>query len=318
LSYSTYLGGSDLDFGVGIAVDTSGNAYVTGSTFSPDFPTVHPLPAPHIGLQSIQAFVSKLSFDSATSTLSLAYSTYLAGSGGLDEGRGIAVDTSGNVYVTGDTDSPDFPIVHPLPAPNNVVRGSDAFVSKLSFDSATSTLSLAYSTYLGGSVDAAGVGIAVDTSGNAYVTGNTSSPDFPTVHPLPASHIALRDAFVAKLAPTCTTPPTITDVSVNPTVLWPPNDKMVNVMVNYSVTAGCGGTTNSSLSVASNEPVNGIGDGNTSPDWVVLGPYNLELRAERAGTGTGRIYTITIFSKDTFGNTASQTVTVRVPHDKGH
>jgi hypothetical protein len=320
LAYSTYLGGSDVDEVSGIAVDTSGNAYVTGDTFSPDFPIMHPLPAPNSALQGFDdAFVSKLSFDSLTSTLSLAYSTYLGGSGS-EFGGGIAVDASGNAYVTGETDSPNFPIVHPLPAPNNALQNGDAFVSKLSFDSATSTLSLAYSTYLGGSSGDAGFGIAVDASGNAYLTGATSSPDFPTVHRLPAPNDALRggDAFVAKLAPTCTAPPTITDVSVNPTVLWPPNHKMVNAMVNYKVTAGCGGTTTSSLSVASNEPVNEIGDGNTSPDWVVLGPYNLELRAERAGTGTGRIYTITIFSKDTFGNTASQTVTVRVPHDKGH
>jgi hypothetical protein len=141
------------------------------------------------------------------------------------------------------------------------------------------------------------------------------------VHPLPAPNNTLHgngDAFVAKLAPTCTTPPTITNVSMNPAVLWPPNHRMVNAMVKYNVTAGCGGTTTSSLSVASNEPVNGTGDGNTSPDWLVLGPHNLELRAERAGAGTGRIYTITIFSKDTFGNAASETVTVRVPHDEGH
>jgi hypothetical protein len=170
LSYSTYLGGSISESGSSIAVDTSGNAYVTGGTFSPDFPTVHQLPAPNIGIQSIQAFVSKLSFDTATSTLSLAYSTYLAGSGGFDSGRGIAVDSSGNAYVTGSTDSPDFPIVHPLPAPNNALQGTDAFVSKLSFDSATSTLSLAYSTYLGGSSDSFfsgsdfGFGIAIDTS----------------------------------------------------------------------------------------------------------------------------------------------------------
>jgi hypothetical protein len=200
------------------------------------------------------------------------------------------------------------------------LQAGDAFVSKLSFDSATSALSLAYSTYLGGSAGDAGSGIAVDTSGNAYLTGATSSPNFPIVHPLPAPNNALRggDAFVAKIAPTCTTPPTITGVSVIPEMLWPPNHKIVNATVNYNVTAGCGGTTTSRLSVASNEPVNGIGDGNTSPDWVVLGPHNLELRAERAGAGTGRIYTITISSKDTFGNAASKTVTVRVPHDQGH
>jgi hypothetical protein len=98
-------------------------------------------------------------------------------------------------------------------------------------------------------------------------------------------------------------------------MLWPPNHKMVNTTVNYNVTAACGGTATSSLSVKSNEPVNGTGDGNTSPDWVVLGPHNVELRAERAGAGTGRIYTITIFSRDSFGNAASQTVTVTVPHN---
>jgi Beta-propeller repeat len=322
LAYSTYLGGSSRDdYGFGIAVDASGNAYVTGYTESPDFPTVHPLPAPNNALQGGRdAFVSKLSFNNTTSTLSLAYSTYLGGSGG-DYGFGIAVDASGNAYVTGITISPDFPTVHPLPAPNNALQGGvDAFVSKLSFDSASSTLSLAYSTYLGsGGED--GFGIAVDASGNAYVTGETSSSDFPTVHPLPAPNNALQgggDAFVAKIAPTCTTPPTITDVSVNPAVLWPPDHKIANATVNYNVTAGCGGTTTSSLSVASNEAVNGTGDGNTSPDWVVLGPHNVELRAERAGTGAGRIYTITIFSQDTFGNAASQTVTVTVPHDKGH
>ncbi len=327
LVYSTYLGGSVndfslADFGRGIAVDASGNAYVTGDTSSPNFPMVHPLPAPNNILQGPEdAFVSKLSFDSATSTLSLVYSTYLGGSNS-ELGSGIAVDASGNAYVTGNTSSPNFPMVHPLPAPNNALQGpEDAFVSKLSFNSTTGMLSLAYSAYLGGGGFDEGRGIAVDTSGNAYLTGVTSSPNFPIVHPLPAPNNALQgngDAFVAKLASPCTKPPTITGVSVIPAVLWPPNHKIINATVTYNVTAECGGTTTSSLSVASNEPVNGTGDGNTSPDWVVLGPHNVELRAERAGTGIGRIYTITISSRDTLGNAASQTVTVTVPHDKGH
>jgi hypothetical protein len=98
---------------------------------------------------------------------------------------------------------------------------------------------------------------------------------------------------------------------VNPAVLWPPNHKMVDVTLNYDVIAGCGGTTTSKLSVTSNEPVNGT-------DWVVLDPNNVALRADRSGTGTGRTYTITIFSQDSLGNAASQTVTVTVPHDNGH
>jgi hypothetical protein len=204
LIFSTFLGGSSDDLGSSIAVDAAGNAYVTGMTFSPSFPTSHPLPAPNNALQGVQnAFVSKLSFDSATSKLSLAYSAYLGGSG-EDTGTGIAVDALGNAYVTGFTGSANFPVVHSLPAPNNKLQGaSTAFVSKLSFDSATSTLSLAYSTYLGGSGGDNGAGIAVDALGNAYVTGQTGSSDFPTFHPLPTPKTIVQGgqyAFVSKLA----------------------------------------------------------------------------------------------------------------------
>jgi hypothetical protein len=202
--FSTFLGsGSGFDLGSSIAVDATGNAYVTGTTESPIFPTAHPLPAPNDALQGIQnAFVSKLSFDSATSKLSLAYSAYLGGSG-RDTGTGIAVDASGSAYVTGFTSSANFPIIHPLPAPNDKFQGaSTAFISKLSFDTATSTLSLAYSTYLGGSGGDSGAGIAVDAQGNAYVSGATGSPDFPTVHPLSTPENAIPGgeyAFVSKL-----------------------------------------------------------------------------------------------------------------------
>jgi len=163
LVYSAYLGGSGLDQGFGIAVDTSGNAYITGTTTSADFPGTPPMT--YGG--GIDAFVTKLSTNGT-----LIYSTYLSGSGS-DRGIAIAVDTSGNAYVTGNTDSTDFP------APSIVPRsgGVDAFVVKLS-----TTGGRLYGTYLGGSADDYGRGIAVDTAGNAYVTGETSSPDFPVTN----------------------------------------------------------------------------------------------------------------------------------------
>jgi hypothetical protein len=201
LAYSTYLGGSGFDAGGGIAKDAWGNAYVTGQTRSTDFPLAHSLPTNSVLRGGQNAFVSKLSFDARTATLSLAYSTYLGGSD-FDGGAGIAVDAWGNAYVTGDTSSSDFPLVHPLPA-NGVFQGVDhAFVSKLSFDAQTAMLALVYSTYLGGSGGDVGLGIAVDAWGNAYVTGQTQSADFPLAHPLPANSVfrGVDDAFVSKLS----------------------------------------------------------------------------------------------------------------------
>jgi len=110
-------------------------------------------------------------------------------------------------------------------------------------------------------------------------------------------------------------PPTITAVSTNPSQLGPPNHRMVNVTVDYSVSDNCGAAA-TSLSVASNEPVDGTGDGDTSPDWVVVDAHHVQLRAERAGGGTGRVYTITIRATDNAGNSSTQTVTVLVPHDE--
>ena len=185
LVYSTYLGGGDVDYGFGIAVDSSGNAYVTGMTPSTDFPTANPWQAANGG--GYDAFVAKINAAGSA----LVYSTYLGG-GDTEFGFGIAVDSSGNAYVTGDTYSTDFPTANPL---QGTFGGyADAFVVKL--NAAGSAI---YSTYLGGSSDDDGYAIAVDTSGNAYVTGDALSTDFPTANPLQAANGGDYDAFVAKL-----------------------------------------------------------------------------------------------------------------------
>ncbi|MDE2149501.1 MAG: SBBP repeat-containing protein [Gammaproteobacteria bacterium] len=190
LLYSTYLGGSDLDGIQSIAVDSSGDAYVAGGTFSDDFPTVNPLQATKAGIRS-SAFVAKL--DAAGSAP--LYSTYLGGNGSdFDGAVGIAVDGGGNAYVLGETSATDFPTTANALQPDNA-GGFDAFVSKLNSDGSA----LVYSTYLGSSGDDSPAAIAVDPSGNAYVLGATATSDFPTVNPLQANLAGGNDAFIARL-----------------------------------------------------------------------------------------------------------------------
>jgi len=174
LVYSTFLGGSGLDAGESVAVDSSGNAYIAGQTTSLNFPTNSPQQATNGG--QTDAFVAKLNAGGSA----LIYSTFLGGST-TETATSIAVDNTGNVYLTGQTDSINFPVLNALHPTLN--GGSDAFVTEL--NSAGS--GLIYSTYLGGGGGEGGKSIAVDNSGNAYVTGSTSSTDFPTTNPLQAN-----------------------------------------------------------------------------------------------------------------------------------
>jgi hypothetical protein len=190
LLYATFLGGSDHDRGYGIAVDASGNVYVTGWTYSSDFPTTASAYDDEWSGHG-DAFVVKLN----ASGTDLTYPTFLGGDWG-EYGRHIAVDASGNAYVAGFTYSDDFPTTaSPYDASFN---GGicDAFVVKLN----ASGTDLTYATFLGGSSDDYGYGIAVDASGNIYVTGETSSIDFPTTASAnDASFNGYIDAFVVKL-----------------------------------------------------------------------------------------------------------------------
>jgi formylglycine-generating enzyme required for sulfatase activity len=189
LVYSTFLGGSGEEHAEGVKVDGAGNAYVTGGTFSSDFPTTASA-ADTTNNGSKDVFVAKFN----ASGSALACSTYLGGSA-YEEAYGIALDAAGNVYVTGRTASSNFPTT--AGAVDGTSNGSDdAFVAKLS----TGGSVLEYSTYLGGSSSDSGYGIAVDGAGNACVTGRTASSNFPTTAgAVDGTSNGSNDAFVAKL-----------------------------------------------------------------------------------------------------------------------
>ena len=191
LVYSTYLGGSAENSALGIAVDSAGNAYLTGATNSSDFPETA-----RISTAGSGAFVTKLS----ASGTALSYSVLLGGANGAS-GAGIAVNTLGNAFVVGNTRSSDFPTTAgALQAVFGGTAGGDgdAFVSKISVDGK----SLVYSTYLGGSADESGRAIAIDADGNAYVAGTTQSTDFPVAQAFQgvcSANCSNTDVFVSKL-----------------------------------------------------------------------------------------------------------------------
>jgi uncharacterized protein (TIGR03437 family) len=189
--YSTLIGGSNFDACNGIGLDSAGNAYVAGATMSTDFPAVN---AVQTSLMSslaspynVDAFIAKLSADGTK----LLYSTYLGGSN-ADAALAIVTDSAGNAYVTGYTDSTNFPVSNGVFQPSfggsggqydTTYSSGDAFVVKMS-----PTGSIVYSTYLGGKLDDIGFAIAIDAQGNAYVGGSTLSSNFPTKQPFQAQN----------------------------------------------------------------------------------------------------------------------------------
>jgi protocatechuate 3,4-dioxygenase beta subunit len=240
LLYSTFLGGSAFDRGFDVAVDASG-AYVTGQTLSATYPTTAgSFDTSHNG--NDDAFVTKLN----PIGTALLYSTFLGGTGG-DFGSGVAVDASGSAYVTGSTSSTNFPTT--AGAYDTTHNGnSDAFVTKLN---PTGTAPLLYSTFLGGGGADTGEGIAVDASGSGYVTGQTSSTDYPTTPvAFDSTHNGNSDAFVTKLdlvanppvpnsialSPATDTNPAGTQHCVTATVRDQFNNTMSGVRVVFTVT----------------------------------------------------------------------------------
>lgn len=212
--YSTFIGGTWGDWAEGIALDNHGSAYVTGYTYSPNYPvTTGAYQTTNIGWSHsvVNAFITKLSADGSR----LVYSTYLGGTGTLstfgDTAYAIAVDSAGNAHVTGEAYSTDFPVTAgAYQAKNKATQwGSNVFVTELSADGS----SLVHSTYVGGSgIDVrgdTGHAIAVDADGNTYIAGGSPSSDFPvTKGAFQTENFGTKNkaanAFVVKLNPDCT------------------------------------------------------------------------------------------------------------------
>ncbi|MGP4076906.1 DUF7948 domain-containing protein [Halobacillus sp. K22] len=195
LIYSTYIGGSAFDAGLSIALDPDTNAYITGYTASESFPTTEGAYDREYNGGIFDAFVAKLNPDGTE----LIYSTYIGGSE-VDQALALAVDASGHAYITGNTNSENFPTTAGA-YDTNYNGGTDLFATKLNPDGTE----LVYSTYLGGTVFDGGYGIAVDASGNSYITGATQSTDFPTTANAVSTILnGDQDVFVTKLNSTGT------------------------------------------------------------------------------------------------------------------
>jgi hypothetical protein len=391
LIVSTYLGGFDGDTVIGMALDQAGAVYLTGSTWSWNFPTSNAYQPYHRGGLG-DGFLTKLTPDG----LGFEYSTFFGGDG-YDVGVKVVVDGDGKAQIAGETDSFLFPLVG---AVQEQVNWVDTFYAKFSTDGQA----LLRSTPLGGSGFDVAHGLGLSPSGDVWMAGRTDSLDFPLVNAFQPDLAGSADAFVSRLTFTelppnqppvaaagddqvvftagCATEvvldaslsrdpdgdhlqftwsgdlgtmagpalaislvpgtytftvtvedgrggvasdtvnvmvidnvaPEIGTVSPTPGVLGPPNHQMVDVSVGVSVPGACdAGSTCRVVSVSSNEPVNGLGDGDTAPDWEVTGPLTLRLRAERGQPSQGRIYTITIECVDAAGNASQRAVTVTVP-----
>ncbi len=190
ISYSTYLGGSSAGAITSTAVDDAGNLYIAGWTAAADFPVRSNY---QVAGGGVDVVVVKLN---STGT-ALIYATYLGGSG-ADQAFGIAVDSSGRAVITGSTASPNFPLASPIIA--TLAGGKAAFVTKLN----AAGNGFVFSTYLAGTTYDAGTAIALDSSGNAWVAGDTQSANFPMVGALQSTYGGGTDIFISKITPTGT------------------------------------------------------------------------------------------------------------------
>lgn len=184
LLWATFLGGTGDDRALSIGVDPFGNSYIVGYTASTNFPVVNPLQGTNRGGRDV--FVTKIESTGSA----IGYSTYWGGSNN-DQANGVAVDAFGQPYVVGSTESPNFPTIRPFRSSFGGLR--DAFHFKIGVNGAVS-----YSTFVGGSGDDQGIGVAVSDTLTPYIVGCTTSKNFPTKNPLQPTNRGGQDAFVIR------------------------------------------------------------------------------------------------------------------------
>lgn len=233
LDYSTYLGGSSPDVAEAIRVDSSGNAYLTGSTQSTDFPTFSPYQASNGGFSDV--FLTKIN----PSGSALVYSTYFGGVGG-QQGRDLAIDSNNNAYIVGFTNDSSYPVFSEY---QDTLNGShDAILIKFTSDGSA----VDYSTFFGGSAYEEGRAVAVDLANNVYITGLTSSSDLPTSNPFQPSHAGgVFDVFITKF----TEHSVLVTGQVNPTLTFTVDNTVCEL---GPVTASTTGTCTHTMTAGTN------------------------------------------------------------------
>jgi hypothetical protein len=324
LMFSTFFGGQGDDGALDVSVDAAGQIHVVGQTASYDFPLVGAVQEQVLGFD---AFAAQLSADGST----VIRSTPIGGAG-FDTADAVAFSPSGDVWVVGRTDSEDFPVLNAFQSWHG--GSTDAFVTRLSAYTLPNNPPLAFAghdasyTIKGCTAGVFLNGWAWDEDGDPLTytwTGAFGTASGPSaVADLPGgSHtvtLTVTDGRGGVATDTVEIlvndidPPTIAGATATPNVLGPPSHQMVPVSIAVSVADACGAyTTCSIVAVSSSDPVNGLGDGDTSPDWKITGPLSLLLRAERGALGAQRTYTVTLECVDGSGLASRTSVAVIVP-----
>jgi hypothetical protein len=324
LVFSTFFGGQGHETALDLSVDAAGDIHFVGQTDSYDFPLAGAIQEQVVGFDG---FAAQLTPDGSR----VVRSTPIGGAG-FDTAYGLAFSPSGEVWVVGRTDSEDFAIVNAF---QPVLAGStDAFVTRLSAYALPNQAPVAFAghdqtyTIRGCTARVFLNGWAWDDEGDPLTftwTGDFGTAAGPTaVVDLPGGlhtiTLTVTDARGGVATDTVeifvndVDPPTIAGATATPNVLGPPNHQMVPVSMAVSVADACAAyTTCRIVGVSSSDPVNGLGDGDTSPDWEITGPLSLLLRAERGALDGERTYTVTLECVDGSGLASRTSVAVIVP-----
>ena len=334
LLFSTTLGGSYYDAASRVALDATGNVWIAGYTASEDYPVKSPVQATLAGGFD-DGFVAKFNPQGS----SLLASTYFGGSG-RDYITGLAIDAVGSALVSGVTSSPDLPTLNPFqaalaatPDQQGSQTGQDAFLAKLTWEpDPVLTANAGPDQIVGANESCRGV-VTLDGTrstappdryiwaylwsgpGGLHAEGPTPTFDLPSL----GTHVfelTIYDDWAQRATDSVNVtladlqPPRVGSVAATPSVVWPPNREMVPVAITVAdVSDACSSPVTCRIdSVTSNEAL-------APGDFVITGALTVQLRADRLGEGTGRIYTIAITCTDAAGNSTRKTVTVLVPHD---